>query len=718
MYSPEDNTTVVRMMGEFENYFKKDIERHKKEQEAREKQGELVSAQSRIARLETEVEVIKSHAKRSRLEFERDQEKDKLERMREQEKLVALKQQLEFVAKKEDRAKNDLEEVKQTRDIMKKQFEEQVHDLRQQKLKLETTLQDLQLSSRAQISRLSNEVNKKDAESKMLQNDLDEAKAQLSHQIRRGIDASSNRRAADEYRMQNDYLQQRIQELEQKLLEQEDSATVARAVHNDVKRLAELEKENKKLTDENRYYKEVNENNALLKEVATSMETKLARAEKRTEELARLQVENEDLRAKLRRWECMDFSDGNTRPSSPSQLSSRIAELQHQQAALLEKQGQYMASSHSHEQALKSARDELMTNRYRMLALEEEKKKQDELLRQLQKRLLLLTKERDSMKQIYNSYDTEALKAGYQSQNFARLKQAEDNLQSCHRQIEALEIDIKGSKEDASQYRLQVKQLESQVSHLQEELSHAKATPEPTPFKTPDEPSNDTELMKKQIEELEQELYKMSERNELLEARFEQRELQGDYDPTKLKVISFSMNPASMARQERAGELSKLREECETLRQRVKFLEESGPNVDDVTMQVSKKLKEGSSQEVEALKKEVKACELKNQRLKEVFAKKIQEFREACYRLTGYQINNPAENQYHLMSMYAESASDVLLFQTTSTGDMQLLENDFSSTLTDFIESFLQQQHSIPAFLSSVTLDLFSRQTMVTGAIL
>ena len=46
-----------------------------------------------------------------------------------------------------------------------------------------------------------------------------------------------------------------VQELEQKLGEQEDSAAIARAVQNDVKRLAELEKENKKLSDENRYFR-------------------------------------------------------------------------------------------------------------------------------------------------------------------------------------------------------------------------------------------------------------------------------------------------------------------------------------------------------------------------------------------------------------------------------------------------------------------------------
>ena len=49
-------------------------------------------------------------------------------------------------------------------------------------------------------------------------------------------------------------------------------------------------------------------------------------------------------------------------------------------------------SSHSHEQALKSTRDELMTNRHRMLAMEEENKKSGDLIRQLKKRVLLLTK--------------------------------------------------------------------------------------------------------------------------------------------------------------------------------------------------------------------------------------------------------------------------------------------------------------------------------------
>jgi len=59
----------------------------------------------------------------------------------------------------------------------------------------------------------------------------------------------------------------------------------------------------------------------------------------------------------------------------------------------------------------------------------------------------------------------------------------------------------------------------------------------------------------------------------------------------------------------------------------------------------------------------VESAELKNQRLKEVFQTKIQEFRKVCYTLTGYQIDITTENQYRLSSIYAEHQGDCLLFK-------------------------------------------------------
>lgn len=63
------------------------------------------------------------------------------------------------------------------------------------------------------------------------------------------------------------------------------------------------------------------------------------------------------------------------------------------------------------------------------------------------------------------------------------------------------------------------------------------------------------------------------------------------------------------------------------------------------------------------LKKQVESAELKNQRLKEVFQTKVQEFRKVCYTLTGYQVDITRESQYRLTSMYAEHKDDCLVFK-------------------------------------------------------
>lgn len=71
------------------------------------------------------------------------------------------------------------------------------------------------------------------------------------------------------------------------------------------------------------------------------------------------------------------------------------------------------------------------------------------------------------------------------------------------------------------------------------------------------------------------------------------------------------------------------------------------------------------------LRKQMESSELRNQRLKEVFQRKIQEFRTVCYILTGYQIDITTENQYRLSSVYAEHMEDSVLFKKVGDVDYQ-----------------------------------------------
>lgn len=118
--------------------------------------------------------------------------------------------------------------------------------------------------------------------------------------------------------------------------------------------------------------------------------------------------------------------------------------------------------------------------------------------------------------------------------------------------------------------------------------------------------------------------------------------------------------------------------------------------------------------DINTLREQVKTQEAQNQKLKEYFKSSMQEFRNVTYMLLGYKIDRSSNSQYKLTSMYAESIDNQLWFQLNSDGNLNLLENNFSSSLDDMVEHHLRQQKSIPMFLSAITMDLFNNRTMAT----
>ena len=55
----------------------------------------------------------------------------------------------------------------------------------------------------------------------------------------------------------------------------------------------------------------------------------------------------------------------------------------------------------------------------------------------------------------------------------------------------------------------------------------------------------------------------------------------------------------------------------------------------------------------------------------------------------------------------------LVLLQQSTGGELQMLANSYSEQFSDQIATYLHGAESIPAFLSSVTLELFQRQTVL-----
>eukprot|EP00002_Diphylleia_rotans_P033504 TRINITY_DN7133_c0_g1_i6.p1 TRINITY_DN7133_c0_g1~~TRINITY_DN7133_c0_g1_i6.p1 ORF type:complete len:727 (-),score=163.97 TRINITY_DN7133_c0_g1_i6:151-2331(-) len=172
-------------------------------------------------------------------------------------------------------------------------------------------------------------------------------------------------------------------------------------------------------------------------------------------------------------------------------------------------------------------------------------------------------------------------------------------------------------------------------------------------------------------------------------------------DSSKTKVMRLSGGPSA--------EAQLLREKCAELEKTVQLLKSQSSQATNSCNQ------EALIEEIEKLKNEKKDSQLHINRLSEVFKKKSRAFREACYHLLGYHVDMgeaPNGHLYTLVSAYAASRQDTLVFRISNGGTVSLLDSPFASSLDPSLTEYLTRFKSYPAFLSSLTIKQFENSTL------
>merc|ERR1712106_302210 len=139
-----------------------------------------------------------------------------------------------------------------------------------------------------------------------------------------------------------------------------------------------------------------------------------------------------------------------------------------------------------------------------------EQGEQAKLVKKLQRKLLLVTKERDSYKGILDSYEKEITMTGGQMDQ---------------ERITALEKNIE-------EYRAMVDMLEEEKGGSSPKTKEAPNTV------------------------MDEKLRLLEEKNEKLEVELERRAIKGDFDPVDTKVLHFTNNPTAQAVEKRAAQMS------------------------------------------------------------------------------------------------------------------------------------------------------------------
>lgn len=645
-----------------------------------EKEAELQHNQATISHLKSSMQSLEPSSKHLCVELEKELEICKQQCDIKEERISELQNQLRLLKEEEKEIRSEFSQMQEKMDTYQTNSEQQIKTLQQKCQKLQLDLEEAKSSEKKIAQDLTAEIKRLQTELKLKKKETEQNKDQIQLLLKQTQEQLKIIQESENLKSVCKKLQQKVTELENEIASNEDAAIIVQVKQEELKLLPDLKRENSKLKEENEFLKYNCKDYLLLKEQLQSVQNRLEYLQQKNAALPQLELEHETLKKKLSEWESLISDGSESIKHSPSLLSKRWNEFQKNEAILIDTIGKLKADVNVLETA-----NQKLTSKVNSLSTELQREKkhgldQSTLYRRLQKKVLLVSKELDSYKRVVTSYEDEKCNVlSIQSEHIKSLESITEN------------------------YRNRVDQLERECSELQKQLDKN------SQFTNVEETEEIEKLrisvtnQQLKIEQLEKEKLELEEK---LNKSNEQ-----ECDISDFKIIHFKQNPQQLSLQQKLTQLKQLKEENEQLSARIKILEESGTDVENVTLKIQQHVQEHDSSTIESLKKKLTTAEVRQKRLMEAFRKTSREFREVCFALLGYRVDMVVQNKYKLSHLYAESPEDYLMFEYKSGGVAKLLETSYSATLTEMIDLYLKQHDSIPAFLSSLTLDLFSRQT-------
>ncbi|KAA6425687.1 MAG: hypothetical protein FRX49_04584 [Trebouxia sp. A1-2] len=432
-------------------------------------------------------------------------------------------------------------------------------------------------------------------------------------------------------------------------------------------------------------------NTEVLQEQLHAAQLRAEAAEKQVTQAEQLSLQLAELQSRQEVWDkvLQGLSGAETPENVLILLESLQTQILKSTELLGQKENQLAKQAGELQQTLK----ELSENKAALIAQASMCEQLSTSQSRLERRVELLTKERDSLKQILTLYQEEDPKPAVadgtpqRAARAAHVAQLEDTMADLRSQYEAGQQEL-ASREIAAQNSL------SQLTAAKQQAAEA------------------TGLLKT--------LQKVYEDQSKELALLQERLGKGEFDRSKTRVIHFKHNPeAEAVEKAQQSKCSTLQAENTALKGQLQKLE--GHSAAAAAGSIDVAVQEA---QITVLQHKVADLEKAKTRLSQVFKAQIAGFREACYQMFGYQVDVVAEaaavkagkaaavSLYTLTPQHADDANAKLQFRMNREGKMQLVTSHYvQNRLSKEVETFIDRFNSIAAFTANYTMEQFQKQT-------
>ena len=423
-----------------------------------------------------------------------------------------------------------------------------------------------------------------------------------------------------------------------------------------------------------------------LREKLEAAESRARLAEQMLEGEAAAHAELTEVQAQLQRWNAI--LSGMADCSTPEDVLRMVRRLQDREVNAVAGAGTRAEELGAVRAEVEATQAALADAEGRVQAAESRADTAEGTAARLERRVKLLSQERDSLKSVLASYDEEYLTrqddGGEISPAQRRIAELEATVEALHGHIRSLEGELGAGSVAAAG---NVDALVEAAAKVVEADARARAA--------------ETE-----VENLSQQI-----------ALLEDRVARGEYDSETTKVLHFRNNPeAELHKAAQESRIAELESENEALKSNVHRLEAAAGGSGENSSGLRVAQLEG---EANLLKRRLAESQKASDRLQQVFTKQIATFRDAIKGLFGYSVemsSDPTAKEYRaqfiLRPQYVDEPGAELAFRMLRDGRIAFVKTDYSTRrLVREVETFVERYKSIPAFTANLTMENFQKQT-------
>ncbi|KAI1103954.1 MAD-domain-containing protein [Jackrogersella minutella] len=488
----------------------------------------------------------------------------------------------------------------------------------------------------------------------------------------------------------------------------ETIAIIRRELTEQVQHIRSLESKNAKQHAELSHLRQIHKAVEVVEEEKRSLQRRLEVAEALEPELNEARLQRRRLEDERLAWTAYlqnASADGGLMEfDSPEAVARALVEERYNSASLVERLGEVQPQISERDEIIKA-----LENEKKNLAAQIEKSKTSaapvsatKAQARIERQRALAIKEVEYLRAQLKTFDAED--ETFNSENFDQNKVD---------RVAELEQLVDRYKEEVQNLHNDLTALESSAGTAQPAVGSKRSRADEIENEQLGELNRKRRMLADELSKLQTQYQVLQKEHEVLQSRLNAAE-----SANKTRILSLRSNPTSQFEAIKTATLQALKQENKELLAQLQKEARRNPNPNVALIPASQLA--AARREIEEAQRETASAQKTTRRLKEVWAAKSQEFKEAIFSTLGWTVTFIPNGKMRVESLYCPSASDEQENSIVFDGERGTMkvaggpQSQFARRIQDQIQFWVRDKGCIPGFLAALTLEFYEEHTRVS----